>query len=229
MTLMRGAIPSPRHVLAAAVPHFPMAAPAEKLWLPNKLSWWGNNVDGDCVTAEEAFAKACHDPEIFLPDADVVMWAGRHGYLNGAALTTVMDTMQQDGFPLAGDIYRDGPHTAVDWSQPFTLTSAISQGPVKIAVAADQLENVVSTYGEARNGWVATGFIRDENTDHCVSLCGYGSRTWLSSMLEVDPLTSDDGSIWYAMFTWSSIGIIDHPSLMAITAEAWLRNPTTIV
>lgn len=31
------------------------------------------------------------------------------------------------------------------------------------------------------------------------------------------------------MFTWNSIGIIDTPSMRAITHEAWLRQPTTIV
>jgi hypothetical protein len=33
----------------------------------------------------------------------------------------------------------------------------------------------------------------------------------------------------YGLFTWDTIGIIDHPSMLAITHEAWLRNPTTIV
>jgi hypothetical protein len=33
----------------------------------------------------------------------------------------------------------------------------------------------------------------------------------------------------YAMFTGGSIGIIDRQSLMNITGEAWVRNPTTIV
>jgi hypothetical protein len=33
----------------------------------------------------------------------------------------------------------------------------------------------------------------------------------------------------YAMFTWGSIGIADRTSLMNITGEAWVRNPTTIV
>ena len=33
----------------------------------------------------------------------------------------------------------------------------------------------------------------------------------------------------YAMFTWGSIGIVDRQSLMNITGEAWVRNPTTIV
>ena len=30
------------------------------------------------------------------------------------------------------------------------------------------------------------------------------------------------------MFTWNSIGIIDEQSLIAITGEAWLRQPTTV-
>ena len=33
----------------------------------------------------------------------------------------------------------------------------------------------------------------------------------------------------YAMFTWGSIGIIDVVSLVAITHEAWLRTPTTVI
>jgi len=35
---------------------------------PPKLSMWGNDVHGDCVTAEEAFAMAWHSPEIFITD-----------------------------------------------------------------------------------------------------------------------------------------------------------------
>ena len=45
---------------------------------------WGNAIDGDCVTAEEAFAKACAQPEIFIPDAEAVAWATAGGFLNGA-------------------------------------------------------------------------------------------------------------------------------------------------
>ena len=42
---------------------------------PAKISMWGNDVHGDCVTAEEAFAKACNNPEIFISDAEVIAWA----------------------------------------------------------------------------------------------------------------------------------------------------------
>ena len=31
------------------------------------------------------------------------------------------------------------------------------------------------------------------------------------------------------MFTWDSIGIIDVPSMIAVTHEAWLRQPTTVI
>jgi hypothetical protein len=33
--------------------------PTNFIILPQKISFWGNYSDGDCVTAEEAFAKAC--------------------------------------------------------------------------------------------------------------------------------------------------------------------------
>ncbi|HEY3950968.1 hypothetical protein [Phenylobacterium sp.] len=224
----RGALPSPRHKLAAAMPHIPSApAPANYLVIPAQLSFWGNQTDGDCVTAEEAFAKACHQPEIFITEAIAVAWAGAHDYLNGAVLSDVLDTMLNDGFQQGGQQYDDGAANTVDWTNAAILNSAISQGPVKIGVAADQLENVVTSQ---QNGWFATGFARDENEDHCVSLCGYGSIAWLAGQMNVAVPDGVDGSQpGYALFTWSSVGIIDAASMVAITHEAWLRRPTTIV
>ena len=96
----RGAIPSPRSALAAAAPYpARIAAPANFIVKPQKISMWGNDVHGDCVTAEEAFAKACHDPEIFIADAEVIAWATKHNVLEGAYLTDVLTWMQNDGFP----------------------------------------------------------------------------------------------------------------------------------
>jgi hypothetical protein len=40
---------------------------------------WNNDTHGDSVTAEEAFAKACHSPEIFITDDEVEKWATAHG------------------------------------------------------------------------------------------------------------------------------------------------------
>lgn len=225
----RGAIPSPRHVLSAAVPHVAMiGAPPNFVMLPKRLSMWGNDVHGDCVTAEEAFAKACNHPEIFIPDDVVMAWADRHGVLEGAQLPAVMTWMRTDGFRRDPYVYDDGPYFSVDWTNPSILQSAISRGPVKIGVAANQIESAWDKYGR-KSGWFGIGFQRDDNEDHCVSLCGYGSMAWLAQQLKVQVPQGVDGSrAGYAMFTWSSIGIIEVDSLIAVTHEAWLRQPTTV-
>ncbi|MFC5751647.1 hypothetical protein [Actinomadura rugatobispora] len=227
--LKRGAIPSPRSALAAAVPHAArIGAPPNIMMYPQKISMWGNDTHGDCVTAEEAFAKACNDPEIFISDDEVIRWAKAHGVLEGATLVEVLKAMQDDGFAGAGVTYDDGPYYSVDWTDSRILQSAIAAGPVKIAIAADQIEAAWhSTHGAT--GWFATGFKEDVHLDHCVSLCGYGSLSWLAQQLNVDVPAGIDGSKpGYGMFTWNSIGIIDQPSLSAITGEAWLRQPTTV-
>jgi hypothetical protein len=226
---MRGAIPTPRSVLAAAVPHAALGAPPTYIVVPKQISMWGNDVHGDCVTAEEAFAKSCHDPEIFISVAEVISWATAHGVLEGANLPPVMTWMQNGGFSVPPFTYDDGPHYSVDWTNAATLQSAISRGPVKIGIAADQIETAWNSTG-GQSGWFATGFHADANEDHCVSLCGYGSISWLAQQLGVEVpagITGTDAG--YAMFTWDSIGIIDVPSMIAITHEAWLRQPTTVI
>lgn len=230
--MARGAIPTPRHVLARSMPLLMESRalpPPTFLIAPAKLSMWGNDVHGDCVTAEEAFAKACHNQEIFIPETDAVAWATRHGVLEGAYLYKVLDWMVTDGFQEAGLVYDDGPRSSVDWTDRNLLTSAISEGPVKIGVAADQLETAWRQSG-GHNGWFASGFTQDNNEDHCVSLCGYGPLQWLAQQLGGQlPAGTDGSKPGYALFTWSSIGIIDEPSMLAITHEAWLRTPTTVI
>ncbi len=48
------------------------------------------------------------------------------GFLDGAALTGVMQAMQTNGFPLNNAAYDDGPYDSVDWTDATTLQSAIS-------------------------------------------------------------------------------------------------------
>jgi hypothetical protein len=226
----RGAKPSPRHRLASAMPvRIVGPTPTQFLWIPKQLSMWLNDVDGDCVTAEEAFAKACSNPEIFITDDTVLAWATANNVLNGADLVTVLDLMQSAGFPQDGNLYNDGPFNSVDWTNSAALQNAIAQGPVKIGVAADQLEDAVGESNPPPNGWLATGFSPDSNEDHCVALCGYGTIAWLAQQLGVSVPDGVDGTQpGYALFTWSSVGIIDVPSMLAITGEAWLRQPVTI-
>jgi hypothetical protein len=231
----RGAIPSPRSVLAAAAPYLaPVGAPPSFIVIPKQISFWGNYNDGDCVTAEEAFAKACNNPEIFISEAEVIAWATKYGVLNGAYLTQVMTLMQNDGFPDGLLTYDDGPYYSVDWTNAGTLQSAISQGPVKLGVAGDQLDTTWWAAGGSAaggvSGWFATGYTDDASEDHSVSLCGYGSISWLAQQLHVQVPAGIDGTQpGYALFTWDSIGIIDVPSMIAITHEAWLRRPTTVI
>ena len=121
--------------------------------------------------------------------------------------------------------YDDGPHFSVDWTNAATLQSAIVQGPVKIGIAADQIETAYHAT-DGQTGWFATGFQPDNNEDHCVTLCGYGSISWLAQQLGVQVPAGIDGTQpGYAMFTWNSIGIIDVPSMIAITHEAGSGSP----
>lgn len=225
----RGAIASPKAVVNAAPRHVAtLGAPPNVITVPGQISMWGNDVYGDCVTAEEAFAKSCNHPEIFVTDSEVETWATNHGVLNGAVISDVLQWMQTGGFSMGSNLYDDGPCSTVDWNNAANLQSAIANGPVKIGVAADQLENAWrSTSG--RTGWFATGFQSDSNEDHCVSLCGYGTINWLAAQLNVPVPAGVDGTKnGYALFTWNTIGIIDVPSMQAITHEAWLRQPTTV-
>ena len=221
----RGAQKTPRYKLAAATPHIAGPAPIQFAIVPLQLSFWGNQTDGDCVTAEEAFAKACHSPEIFVPEATAIAWATRHGVLNGAVIADVLTMMQTDGFVVNGRTYDDGAHTSVDYSNETVLQSAIANGPVKIGIDANALPHTAGT----ANGWSAFGGTVGQfpNLDHCVSLCGYGPTPWLAQQLGVvvPPGAPANG---YLLFTWNSIGFVDHVWVMSCCGEAWLRNPTTI-
>jgi hypothetical protein len=229
-THLRGALPSPAAFLAAAPLHQAVVgAPPNLITIPATLSMWGNDQYGDCVTAEEAFAKACNNPEIFIPENTVIAWATQHNVLNGATLSGVLQVMQTDGFPQNGSIYDDGGFARVMYTNSGNLTSAIAVGPVKLGIAADQIDTAWSSTG-GKSGWFATGFHTDTAEDHCVSLCGYGTISWLASQLKVAVPAGIDGTKpGYALYTWDSIGIIDEPSMIAITQEAWLRTPTTVV
>jgi len=231
----RGARPSPRHVLCAAPTFRPLAAPpAQVAYVPSKLDYWGNNQYGDCVSAEEAFAKACYgldgqgggkSNEIFIDTATVVAWARRNGYLNGADLGSVLQSMSQSGFAVGSQLYNDGPFHTVDYATESVLQAALAQGPVKIAIDA----SVLPSGAGSRQGWSSTGNRGGRVTDHCVALAGYGPAQFLYDQLGV-PLPSglSASQPGYLLFTWSTIGFVDHGWIMGTCAEAWIRNPTTV-
>jgi len=205
------------------------------MW-PVQMSSWNNYVYGDCVSAEEAFAKATAEPHIFIPEATVVAWASANGDLNGASLTGVMTTMQTHGFSLNQKTYDDGPYNSVNWTNAAILQSAIhSHGPVKIGVGADDFQsNASGNVTPGTSGWAMYNYPKNLPEDHCTSLCGYGTLAELVALFErhhvtVHPPQGMPTGLCYAMFTWNSIGIIDEQSLLNMTYEAWIRNPVTII
>lgn len=220
-----GARPSSKESIASAPRFKPtMTTVPWWIWLPQKLSSWNNFNYGDCVTAEEAFAKAASG--IFISDQEAIRWAQSHGVLNGADLASVLDLMAAKGFEQDGNVYNDGPKQLVDYTNPAVLHPAIQNGPVKIGVASNQLQQVVGN----TSGWFATGLAADQNEDHAVTLCGFGTAQQIATALNVTvPAGVDPTTLGYALFTWNTIGFIDRQSMLAITSEAWLRNPTTVI
>jgi len=237
--LPRGAIPSPRFELAAAMPHVPdpnISVPPSFLMWPVQMSSWNNYIYGDCVTAEEAFAKATAAPQTFIPEATAVAWAKAHGYLNGANLAAVLKTMHTNGFPLNNKTYDDGAHKSVNWTDAAILQSAISShGPVKIGVGAEDFQtNVDGHVTPGTSGWTMYNYPKNAPEDHCVSLCGYGTLAQLVTLFQqhnitVHPTAGMPTGPCYAMFTWNSIGIVDEQSMLNMTYEAWIRSPVTMI
>jgi hypothetical protein len=198
---------------------------------PAQMSYWDNSSYGDCVSAEEWWAKMVYPswydktkPFNFMSQSSCVQWAFTHGYLFGADLTSVMDSMASSGPNYNGTTYTDGPYVSVDYTNRTTLCSAIFQGPVKLGVAAGPLQNVVN----GANGWFLVNAGKDTNYDHCIGMWGYGTISYLASALGVQvPAGTDGTKFGYGLFTWDTMGIADEPSFLNIVEEAWLRNPTT--
>jgi hypothetical protein len=239
MKFMRGLTKTPRHKLISApkFQHNGIKIAPQIIVLPTQLSMWGNDQYGNCVSASEAARKAaysvfCGLPETFIPAANVISWASDHGYLNGANLTDVMQTMTTEGMTAAdGKVYLDGPYSAVDYSNTAALQAALNIGPVNLGIDANALPS-----GAGNNqGWYAFGGTPQEFTseDHCVPLFGYGPTATLFDALSkafnitVTPPANAPASGYY-LFTWSTIGIVDEAWIMSTVGEAWSQNPTTV-
>jgi hypothetical protein len=228
-SFQRGARRTPQHVIRASPKFRPPSAtpPPQVAYVPTRLDVWGNDQHGDCVTAEEAFARATYQPEIFVDSATVVAWAQAHGVLEGADLAQVLDMMLADGFQVGAQKYDAGGKSVVDYTTEGILQAALAQGPVKIAIDAGALP---SGAGQ-QSGWYAVGGTPGQwpNTDHCVSLAGYGPARYLYSQLgTVLPAALDPQKPGYLLYTWATLGFVDHAWLMSTCTEAWLRTPTTV-
>jgi hypothetical protein len=226
-----GEFPTPNHELSIARPYRPgSAAPESFLAWPIGISFSGNEKMGSSSWAEEAFAKACAAPKVLIPTDVILFTSQKCGSSNFSAF------MQTHGFQMEGKAYLDGPFKSIDWTNTAALNSAIADvGPVKIGVASANLAS--GPHGKVTvgtSGWAICGLPSGQPENHFGSLCGYGSLAALVDLFELHGVNvSSPGGmptgLCYAMFTNGSIGIIDRESLVSITGEAWVRDPTTIV
>jgi hypothetical protein len=224
-----GEFPSPNHELAAASPYKAVAtAPDSVLAWPVQIGPWGKANNSTWV--EEAFAKACAQPSVSIPAEAVLRAAQACGSSNFARF------MQTRGFELGRAAYLDGRFLKVNWTDMAVLHAAIAHtGPVKIGIASAALASAPNgRVTEGSSGWTVFGLQAGQAEDSCASLCGYGALPALIGLfgqrgvLVEAPPGMPEG-LCYAMFARGSIGIVDHQSLMNITGEAWVRDPTTIV
>ncbi len=203
--------------------------PPQVITVPKRLSYWGNNQYGMCVTTESIFAIADYSTalgieEIFVTDANAIAWARARNYLNGAQLLEVMEDMQRDGVKdEKGTLRKTGKPSTVDFSNEDTLKSAIANGPVSIAIDAGALPSGAGN----KSGWSAFGGRSHPNTNHCVSLHGYGPTSELFKALGLIAPANAPANGYY-LFTWSTVGVVDHAWLMQTCAEAWVRSPTVV-
>ena len=229
----RGAKRTPAHKIASAIANGSLkihrvvkATPPQFAMVPKQMSMWLNDVDGDCVTAEEAAAVAEYTTaagtEYFVQDATVLAFCNKYDLLNGADLLSVMQEMESDGFHQGADVIQDGASSVVDFSNESVLQNAISQGPVKIGIDSSALPAEAGN----GNGWSAFGGMPQQfgNEDHCVDICGYGPTKWLADQLGVQVVSGAPAN-GYLVYTWDSIGIVDHGWLMSTCGEAYLRGP----
>lgn len=203
------------------------APPSQVVVVPKRLSMWGNSQYGDCVSAESAFSMAAYSTyvgldEVFIPEANVITWARSHGFLNGAELLEVMQAMAADGIKDEKGILRKaGTPSAVKYGDEPTLQSAIAQGPISIAIDANALPSGAGN----QSGWSAFYHRQYPSTDHCVGLSGYGPTSVLFAALGVS-VPSGAPANGYLLFTWNTIGVVDHGWILGTVVEAWVRNPT---
>ncbi|MEM6479591.1 MAG: hypothetical protein AAF647_11170, partial [Pseudomonadota bacterium] len=215
--LPTGAEPTPDHIAEQIEPFDPTqfsVPPACAFHWPDGIESWKNFAFGDCVTAEEAFAKAADinvGNRFVLTNETVVGRAYLSDALNSKWLTDTLGELQKNGFRSGGYEYRNGTFTYIqrqgDTLDIPTLQTAIAnKGPVKIAMSAGTFgEGTGSvTYGE--NGWLIFGGPSGKPYNHCVSICGYGSYDYLKAQFQAQGVTLADNAskpagMYYALFT----------------------------
>ncbi len=190
-----------------------------------KLQMWGNDQYGDCVSAQEAFAKACCGVQI--SDQALISWADKHDLLNGAMLPDVMELFAQDPIMVDGHRYGDGPYQSVDYTDESAVCAALAQYKAPLNIAIDH--SALPSGAGNQMGWYrlnVSGHYR--SYDHCVGISGYGPASFMFPLYGAQvPAGVSPDKIVFGLFTWKTIGLIDISWLQAACSEMYVRNPTT--
>src|ERR1700683_3115448 len=164
-----GDFPSPNHELADAQPYRAgSAAPESFLAWPIGIGFEGKEKWSNSTWAEEAFAKACAEPRVFIP-AEVVLSTSREcGSSNFAGF------MQTHGFQMDRMAYLDGPFNSVDWTNAAALSGAIANvAPGKTGDASANLApGLQGQVTPGTNGWAIYSLPAGQPENPCASLCG---------------------------------------------------------
>jgi hypothetical protein len=230
----RGALPSPRGKVLRATRVSKLLGdvvpPDNWCQICPSYDMSGNDRYGDCVSAEEgnhfrAWTLAMGYPMTDVAGEEVVRWARKHGYLNGAMLTDVMDDLKTDGMvDKKGVTHRLKEYYSVDYTDQAEVKAALwKYKTLNIAIAADQVE-----VASGKNGWIQLNGKVDRGIDHCVGLHGYGSLQYLCDALKVKvPNGADANQFCVLLYTWGTVGIVNWKSLqgMMTNSEAWAREP----
>ena len=248
-SVQRGLIPATPLQIASAPRYISkfiqQQVPESFLAYPNQVSYWGNDQYGNCVAAEEAFAKITAHPYIYIDDSTITDWCTVHNFLNGAQCVKVMDKMKSHGIELTNGYVYDGDHSRVSASHQYLQFASISDsaslreaifssGPVKVEVNANMflVDNKTGFVTPGKSGWALYGYPKLTSANHAVGICGYGTLNELVKLFQDKGCTVDiPGGMpetkCYAMFTWKSIGIVDEQSLLNMFYAAWVRSPVT--
>jgi hypothetical protein len=157
------------------------AIPATYFGFCAVLSYWLNQQDGDCVTAEQCYnidlaSTIATGTGYVVSDNDVLSFARKYGLLNGADLAQVDSIMQTNGLPTSdGKLFKVGATAAVDWTNYEEVCAATieAKGSLQMAIAAGQLESAAD---DSKVFNYAFNFSQDGNADHCTGLgAGYGT------------------------------------------------------
>lgn len=232
----RGLKPTSRKVLAASPRYHPKVAAPTNYWrFPKKLNTWGNNQYGCCVTSESAFCRAMAG--IYISEQEVIRWARANGVLEGADLKQVIDMQASKGFSQDGNIYGNGGGRLVNYSDAATFKAAIfeagiDKGSISIGISADMLPQGAGN----ESGWFLSGQTNDENEDHCISVCGFGTAQQFVTACNAAygtsvsvPSSMTATTQGYALYTWNTVGFAETSSCVGMMGEAWIRTPSTII